>query len=270
MELVKFNGNQLEITDQGMALLNRTICKDLSREELALFSQICQSKGLDPFSNQIYAIKRGGRLTFQTGIDGLRSIAERTGEYEGQEDPVWYDASGAQHYVWLKEEAPVACRVGIFRKGMQRPIRAIATFVEFRSGSNPLWKTMPAHLLSKCAEALAIRKAFPQAVGGIYERDEPMKIDGQEILPAKKAAEDLNEAIKGLDEQPPEMPESAKVSAFKNVTIVFAEKCKELGLDTEGSKLLFKDLFGLESFVEIMGMSDDELNEYAQKIKDIK
>lgn len=266
MDLVKFEGSQLRITDQGMALLNRTICKDLSHGELTLFAQVCQSKGLDPFSNQIYAIKRAGRLTFQTGIDGLRSLAERTGEYDGQEDPVWYDASGNQHYVWTREESPVACRVGVFRKGCNRPIRAIATFAEFRSSVNPLWKTMPAHLLSKCAEALALRKAFPQAAGGLYEKDEPMT-DSSTDKTEKIETIEINSIVENLDVAP-ELPREV---IYKSAVEAFMAKCKELEIpaNSDRARSLFENAFGVKSFLDLETFSDKELIEATERIKKI-
>lgn len=263
MDLVKLEGSQLKITDHGLSLLNRTICKDLSREELMLFAQVCQSKGLDPFSSQIYAIKRSGRITFQTGIDGLRSLAERTGEYDGQEDPVWYDASGSQHYVWTREEAPVACRVGVFRKGCSRPIRAIATFAEFRSSTSQLWRSMPAHLLSKCAEALALRKAFPQAVGGLYEKDEPISENGHE----KTGAIEINSIVENLD-APPELP---REEIYKLAVEAFMQKCKELEFpaNSDRAKELFQNTFKAKSFLDLENFSDSELIEATERIKKI-
>jgi hypothetical protein len=72
-----------------------TIAPGCSNDELRLFAYACQRTGLDPFSRQIYAIKRGGKLTIQVSIDGLRSIAERTGQLDGSRrtgagaDGVW-------------------------------------------------------------------------------------------------------------------------------------------------------------------------------------
>jgi hypothetical protein len=72
-------------TPEQAQLISTTIAPGCSNDELRLFAYACQRTGLDPFSKQIYAIKRGGKMTIQAGIDGLRSIAERTGQLDGSE-----------------------------------------------------------------------------------------------------------------------------------------------------------------------------------------
>jgi hypothetical protein len=73
-------------TPEQTQLISTTIAPGCSNDELRLFAYACQRTGLDPFSKQIYAIKRGGKMTIQAGIDGLRSIAERTGQLDGSDD----------------------------------------------------------------------------------------------------------------------------------------------------------------------------------------
>jgi hypothetical protein len=73
-------------TPEQTQLISTTIAPGCSPDELKLFAYACQRTGLDPFSRQIYAIKRGGKMTISSGIDGLRSIAERTGQLGRQHD----------------------------------------------------------------------------------------------------------------------------------------------------------------------------------------
>ena len=151
-------------------LIKRTIAVGASDDDLKLFLAQCQRTGLDPFSRQIYWIKRGNKGTTQVSIDGFRVIAERSGELDGQEVH-WCGEDGDWKDVWLSKSAPAAARVLVYRKGCQKSFPAVAKMVEYNAGG-PMWTKMPATMLAKCAEALALRKAFPHQLSGLYTSDE--------------------------------------------------------------------------------------------------
>jgi phage recombination protein Bet len=157
-------------TPEQTQLISTTIAPGCSGDELRLFAYACQRTGLDPFSKQIYAIKRGGKMTIQAGIDGLRSIAERTGQLDGSET-LWCGDDGVWTDVWLGSKPPAAAKTTIWRKGAGHPFTGVARFADYNAGQG-LWTKMGATMIAKCSEALALRKAFPADLSGVYSSDE--------------------------------------------------------------------------------------------------
>ena len=184
-------------TPEQTQLISTTIAPGCSADELRLFAYACQRTGLDPFSKQIYAIKRGGKMTIQAGIDGLRAIAERTGQLDGSET-YWCGEDGQWSDVWLGSKPPAAAKTVIHRKGAGHPFVGVARFADYNAGQG-LWSKMPAAMIAKCSEALALRKAFPADMSGVYSTDEmqqaevePVTVTAAPALPAKGDAKIFN------------------------------------------------------------------------------
>jgi phage recombination protein Bet len=194
------------LDDEKRELLARTLCNGASRDELDLFFNICERTGLDPFARQIYAVRRydrkAGREVMQTqvSIDGFRLVAQRSGEYAGQTAVAYCGTDGRWVDVWLNEEPPAAARVGVYRKGFVEAVTAIALFREYAQRSKDgyltgMWGKMPTVMIAKCAEALALRKAFPAELSGLYTPEEMAQADNPPAaapiaaLPAPEVAE---------------------------------------------------------------------------------
>lgn len=183
-----------------------------SDADLLTFLHLCIATGLDPFRNEIYYIGRkddrapgGRRFTAQTGIDGYRHIAERTGEFAGRLMTQWCGEDGEWVDVWLKPTPPAAARVAVARRGIEHPFYGVATYAEFvplqevwtgsrgnrsrvmnedgtvKTKPMGLWAKMPSHMLAKCAEAQALRSAFPRQLAGLYVEEELHQADAEHM-----------------------------------------------------------------------------------------
>lgn len=169
---------QLSYTKDQVELVKSQIAPEATVDELKLFLYQAQRTGLDALSRQIYCIHRNvktptgwtKKMTIQTSIDGFRVIAERSGNYGGQSEPIFTEVDGKL----------VSCKVSVFR--FHNDVRyeasvAVAYWEEYCQRNNEgkpmgLWAKMPHTMLSKVAEALALRKAYPQDLSGLYTGDE--------------------------------------------------------------------------------------------------
>jgi phage recombination protein Bet len=197
------SGEQTYWTPQQITVLQSLGLDQATQSDLGLFFHQCTRTGLDPFAKQIYMIGRKAKengqfvtkYTIQTGIDGYRLIArraaDRTGHQYGIEETLWCGEDGVWQDVWLGKQPPAAAKVTVSRDG--DTFTAVAIYSEYvqlakdyttqEMGPNSMWKKMAANQLSKCAEAAALRKAFPQDLSGVYVDAEMHQADNPPPAP---------------------------------------------------------------------------------------
>ena len=170
-------------SNADLALIRATICKGATEPEFKLFINQSRTLGLNPLARQIFAVKRWDSsqhretMMIQVSIDGFRLVAERTGKYAGQVGPFWCGEDGVWKDVWLSDRHPIAAKVGALRNDFQEPCWGIARFNAYaqrkkEGGLTSMWEKMGDVMIAKCAESLALRKAFPQELSGVYTNDE--------------------------------------------------------------------------------------------------
>lgn len=180
---------KLEFNKDQVELIRSQIAPKASDEELKLFIYQAKRTGLDPMARQIYAIHRRAKdhngnwvdkMTIQVSIDGFRVIAERSGSYAGQDEPMFL----------TDEKGKLYCKVSVYRwHSNSRYVAAVGVaywdeYVQADKDGKPLglWAKMPRTMLAKVAEALALRKAYPQDLSGLYTGEEMDQQDSQEAI----------------------------------------------------------------------------------------
>lgn len=241
-----------------VSLIKDTIARGASDDELMLFLHLAQRSGLDPFSRQIYLIERqsnvnGSWITTrqpQTGIDGLRLIADRTDRYApGREPSFTYDTDGrletATSYVkkWVRGEWHEVAASAHHRE-----------YVQTKKDGNPtkMWADKPHIMLAKCAEALALRRAFPAEMSGLYTSDE---VRGDDALTALPPAPPVN-VITGevIDAPPAKSIVKVKRSALLTRIAELTPQVEALDLEVELLK-------------QLDDMTDEELIAHGKNLK---
>tara|TARA_Y100001963_G_scaffold17759_1_gene21951 strand:+ start:39536 stop:40381 length:846 start_codon:yes stop_codon:yes gene_type:complete len=189
------SNNFFTFSSEEIGLIKSQICKPKDREatdvELKFFVSVAQQAGLNPFHKQIYAVFRKSKnhqtgkweetMSIQTGIDGLRLVANRTGVYAGC-DPANFEYMNTD----TRKAQPRVCVFTVYKivQGHRVPFTAEASWDEFYPGDNPkgaMWRKMPRVMLSKVAEARALRMAFPMELSGLYAKEEMHKAENEGI-----------------------------------------------------------------------------------------
>jgi phage recombination protein Bet len=167
-QLVVFEGKQIKITKAEYdTFVSSITTQNPTKEEINLYLYDCDRRGVHPLDKLIYFTKRKGRYVPIIGIDYMRIRAESSGVYAGSDDAVFAEG----------EKYPVSATIAVYKmvEGRLGRFTATARWDEYKpedlsASASFMWKKMPHTMLAKCAEALALRKAFPGQLAGVAGR----------------------------------------------------------------------------------------------------
>ena len=208
-----------------------TYMKGATPDELTLFANVCKRTGLSPEMKQIYPVPRWDSklgknvFSFQTSIDGFRLIAERTGRY----------APGRQADYIYNDKNEVISATAYVKKctldGTWHEVAVTAFYDEYvqktKDGhATQFWDRMPHVMLAKCAESLALRKAFPAGLSGLYTQEEMAQAQKEEEKPKNQliSPEQVIQIEAFLEHRPDLKAKLFKWAQIENVCEMTSEK----------------------------------------------
>lgn len=164
---------RFDFTPEQRQMIRDTYANGASDSEFQVLLEIAKARRLNPLLRQIHFVKRWDGIkkrevwSAQASIDGMRAVAQRTGLYAGQDEPEFEKADDGQ----------LVCKVRVYRKDWPRPAVGVAYWNEYvqrtkEGAPTRFWQNMPRVMLSKCAEAIGLRKAFPEDLSGLYAPEE--------------------------------------------------------------------------------------------------
>lgn len=212
----------MNFDDETVSLIKKTVAKNADDNQLAMFLYQARKTGLDPLARQISCIlrhnnKTGGMdMAIQTTIDGYRLIADRTGKYVGSDDYVFDEGITQYEHILAKRGFPVTATVTVHKvvSGMVAKFTATAAWAGYYPGDgNPgfMWRKFPYLMIGKCAEALALRKAFPNELSGLYTDDEMGQAEASHVVieTPKPVQAPTRAAVVESPKQTPQPPQNA-------------------------------------------------------------
>ncbi len=170
------------------ATLQNSLFPGATDDAIRMVLSYCKARGLDPMKKPCHIVpmkvklpngKEQWRDVVFPGIYELRTTAQKTGDYMGQDDTEF-----GETIEMFGQEVPSTAKVTVHRwhdkSGQRVSFSATARFSEYCGTKvwdnveklNQRWSKAPFQMLEKCAEAAALRKAFPDELGGEMAAEE--------------------------------------------------------------------------------------------------
>jgi phage recombination protein Bet len=179
---------------ERVELIRRTICpKGIGEDEFALFIEQCKRSGLDPLLKEAFCVARRAnagnrdkpnwvtRYEFQPSEAGMLARAERFPDFKGiqasavyAEDEIIVDQGKGEVVHRFNPAKRKGSLVGAWSRVVRDGKLPVVVWLDFAGyvQQTPLWAKIPTTMIEKCARVAALRKAYPEAFGGLYVREE--------------------------------------------------------------------------------------------------
>lgn len=181
------------------AALKSSLYPGASDASIDMLLDYCEAAKIDPMSKSVHIVFDGTRDAVMPGIGLYRIQAHRTNNYAGQDD-VEFGPTVDGSIGGVTVRYPEWCKFTVYRVtgGQRFPYSARIYWMEtYAAASNDtdaphaMWVKRPFGQFEKCAEALALRKAFPEAVGSQPTAEEMIgrSVSIEPAAPARAAIE---------------------------------------------------------------------------------
>lgn len=179
---------------ERVELIRRTICpRGIGDDEFALFIEQCKRSGLDPLLKEAFCVARRqnvgnrerpnwvARHEFQPSEAGMLARAERFPDFRGiqasavyAEDEIIVDQGKGEVVHRFNPAKRKGSLVGAWSRVVRDGKLPVVVWLDFAGyvQQTPLWSKIPTTMIEKCARVAALRKAYPEAFGGLYVREE--------------------------------------------------------------------------------------------------
>ena len=179
-------------------VLGNSLYPGAKPESIAMVLAWCRATGRDPMKKPAHIVpmyvkdattgKGEMRDTVMLGIGAYRTDAAATGEYAGKDEPEFGEDVDRDFDEGVRVTYPKWCKVAVQRLvgGQVRRFVAkefwlenYATAGRATNKPNAMWQRRPYAQLAKCAEAQALRMAFPDQTGSTNTAEE---MEGKEFI----------------------------------------------------------------------------------------
>lgn len=172
----------------------------VTEQEIAMFIGMCKANRLNPFNKEAYLIKYSSEpATMVTSKDIFFKRANQNPNFDGMESGIIVLNNDKQiekraGHIYIKGETIVGAWCKVYRKDWSHPIYQEVNMSEYegrkKSGElNQNWKQKPAVMITKVAEATALRKAFTENLQGMYITEETDNVAVE--IPAREQPKDI-------------------------------------------------------------------------------